>query len=61
MYGKYELIFQLSAGLLLQFRLPVAREESKDGKNRKMQCSVELLGAISSRYKLNNNGERDRA
>ena len=35
-YSKYELIFQLSAGLLFQFLLPAARDESKDSKNRKV-------------------------
>ena len=33
-YSKYELIFQVSAGLLFQFLLPTARDD------KKMQCAV---------------------
>ena len=59
-YGKYELIFQLSAGLLFQFRLPAAREKSKDSKNRKMQCSVlTKCTFISSICKVNDAHEQE--
>ena len=52
---KYELIFHLSAKLLLPFHLPATRERTENGKNRKIQsATLTSCSFISSSCNANN-------
>ena len=52
---KYELIFHLSARLLLQFHLRAARERTGNGKNRKIQSATLTSCSFISSSCNNNN------